>query len=122
MTGVLLALARPGFSPAAPAAVPAAAPAASAPVIVRVGEGRLAGFRQGPADAFLGIPYAAPPVGRNRWRAPRPAARWQGIRPARTFAASCWQHMTPAGVGPWTHEFMPQGRASDRSSVTLTGQ
>jgi para-nitrobenzyl esterase len=89
---------------------PRAAPAA---VMVRIPQGELAGDRQGPVDAFLGIPYAAPPVGRNRWRAPQPAPYWEGVRPARRFAASCWQVMTPAGTGPWTHEYMPQGRPSE---------
>ncbi|HEX8756312.1 MAG TPA: carboxylesterase family protein [Steroidobacteraceae bacterium] len=93
--------------------LPAASRAASAPVVVRVTEGALAGVRQGQVDAFLGIPYAAPPVGANRWRAPQPAPRWQGIRPAQKYAASCWQHMTPSGTGPWTHEYMPQGRISE---------
>ena len=86
--------------------------AQSAPV-VRIPQGTLAGVRQGSVDAFLGIPYAAPPVGRNRWRAPQPAPRWEGIRPAKQFAASCWQVITPAGTGPWTHEYVPQGRASE---------
>jgi para-nitrobenzyl esterase len=73
----------------------------------------LAGIRQGSADAFLGVPYAAPPVGRNRWRAPQAAPRWEGIRPAKHFAASCWQVITPAGTGPWTHEYVPQGKAGE---------
>lgn len=29
---------------------------------------------------FKGIPFAAPPIGENRWRAPQPAADWEGIR------------------------------------------
>lgn len=102
-----------GFLLLSPGSAPAAAPARPLSATVRVTEGALAGFREGPIAEFLGIPYAAPPVGRNRWRAPQPARRWQGVRPARAFAASCWQHMTPSGVGPWTHEFMPQGRASE---------
>ncbi|HVS75459.1 MAG TPA: carboxylesterase family protein [Steroidobacteraceae bacterium] len=80
---------------------------------VRVSQGALAGFRQGSVNTFLGVPYAAPPIGRNRWRAPQPALHWPGVRPATRFAASCWQSMTPGGVGPWTHEYMPQGRASE---------
>ncbi len=87
--------------------------AAQAMPVVRIPQGELTGIAQGAADAFLGIPYAAPPVGRNRWRAPQPAPYWQGIRSAARFAASCWQPMSPSGVGPWTHEYMPQGRVSE---------
>ena len=87
--------------------------AAQAVPVVRLPQGSLAGIRQGAAAAYLGIPYAAPPVGRYRWRAPQPAASWLGVRPARRFAASCWQVMEPRGTGPWSHEYMPQGRASE---------
>ncbi|HEV2267920.1 MAG TPA: carboxylesterase family protein [Steroidobacteraceae bacterium] len=87
--------------------------AAQTAPVVRIPQGSLAGVAQGTADAYLGIPYAAPPVGRNRWRAPQPAPYWQGVRPATRFAANCWQHIDPAGVGPWTHEYFPQGRASE---------
>ena len=36
--------------------------------------------------AFKGVPFAAPPVGENRWRAPQPAADWEGVRECYTFA------------------------------------
>ncbi len=41
--------------------------------------------------AFLGIPYAAAPVGDLRWKPPQPANRWPGTRKATQFGASCPQ-------------------------------
>ena len=46
---------------------------------------------------FLGVPYAAPPVGALRWRAPQPAARWTGVRDATSFAPHCAQPPSPFG-------------------------
>ena len=40
---------------------------------------------------FKGIPYAAPPVGDLRWRAPKPAAHWEGTRKADEFGPVCMQ-------------------------------
>jgi para-nitrobenzyl esterase len=40
-------------------------------------------------DSFLGIPYAAPPVGDLRFATPRPAARWHGVRDATTWGNRC---------------------------------
>jgi len=51
----------------------------------------------GAADEFLGIPYAAPPVGALRWRPPQPAARWSGVRDATQFAPHCAQSASPFG-------------------------
>jgi para-nitrobenzyl esterase len=41
--------------------------------------------------AFLGLPYAAPPIGDLRWKAPEPAAKWKGTRDATNFGAHCAQ-------------------------------
>jgi para-nitrobenzyl esterase len=43
---------------------------------------------------FRGIPFAAPPVGENRWRAPQPVVPWQGVRDATGFGNVCVQHQT----------------------------
>ncbi|MFC4121489.1 carboxylesterase/lipase family protein [Nonomuraea zeae] len=40
---------------------------------------------------FRGVPYAAPPVGESRWRPPRPAPPWPGVRRAATFGPMCPQ-------------------------------
>ena len=40
---------------------------------------------------YRGIPYAAPPVGDLRWRAPQPAAHWDGVRAADKFGSQCMQ-------------------------------
>ena len=38
---------------------------------------------------FKGIPFAAPPVGMNRWRAPQPVANWEGVRAGDVFGNRC---------------------------------
>src|SRR5688572_6626885 len=45
--------------------------------------------------AWLGIPYAAPPTGPLRWRAPRPVQPWQGAREALRFGEACLQIGNP---------------------------
>jgi para-nitrobenzyl esterase len=62
--------------------------------------------------AFKGIPFAAPPVGDLRWRAPQPAARWQGTRKAEQFSDSCIQKIVPERK-PWTAEFMAHNQVSE---------
>jgi len=45
----------------------------------------------GKVHIFKGIPFAAPPVGALRWKAPQPVATWTGVRPATEFGARCMQ-------------------------------
>ncbi|MGB7135094.1 MAG: carboxylesterase/lipase family protein [Acidobacteriaceae bacterium] len=47
--------------------------------------------QEGQVRAFLGIPYAAPPVGPLRWKAPQPAWKWNGVKDATAFGAHCMQ-------------------------------
>jgi len=63
-------------------------------------------------SAYLGIPFAAPPVGPLRWRPPQPAAHWDGVRAADHFGASCMQNEVGSRL-PWTKEFMTQGPISE---------
>jgi para-nitrobenzyl esterase len=53
--------------------------------------GVIEGKREGSVNAFLGIPYAAPPIGVLRWKPPMPAAKWDGVRQAKEFGARCMQ-------------------------------
>src|SRR6185503_9727961 len=62
----------------------------------------------GGVTAYLGIPYAAPPVGDLRWRPPQPVVRWDGVRKADHFGTSCMQNQAGSRL-PWTEEFMTQG-------------
>src|SRR5579864_1178612 len=48
---------------------------------------------------YKGIPFAAPPVGNLRWRAPQPAAHWEGVRKADQFSPICTQNSGGANAG-----------------------
>jgi para-nitrobenzyl esterase len=60
---------------------------------VRLDTGMISGTATSSADVrvFKGIPFAAPPVGDLRWRAPQPAAHWDGVRKAEEFSPVCVQ-------------------------------
>ncbi|MBU1374855.1 MAG: carboxylesterase family protein [Alphaproteobacteria bacterium] len=69
-----------------------------------VDSGHLQGRSDGDIAVFLGIPYAAPPVGRLRWRPPHLPAPWTGVRPATAFGFDAHQVDDPgdmlSGVRP----------------------
>ena len=62
---------------------------------VALDTGLVTGLEHEGVEFFKGIPYAAPPVGSLRWRAPQPAAPWQGVRAATAFGKSCPQSLRP---------------------------
>jgi len=76
---------------------------------VRVEQGLLAGTSGSSADVrvYRGIPFAAPPVGDLRWKAPQPAAKWQGVRQAAEFSNACWQTPYPAAAAIYQANLPP---------------
>jgi carboxylesterase type B len=69
----------------------AASPPALDGPIVKLGKGRVQGFVADGVAVFRAVPFAAPPVGDLRWRAPKPAAKWPDVRPGNVFSATCAQ-------------------------------
>jgi para-nitrobenzyl esterase len=76
----------------------------SAHPVVATHDGSVRGLAVTGGFAFRGLPYAAPPTGRLRWRAPQPSSGWQGVRDATQYAASCLQK---------PNLFAPPGRQSE---------
>lgn len=70
-----------------------AAQQGASPPTVRLPLGALEGtqFNSPQGGAFLGVPYASPPVGELRWKPPRPAISWASTRKATEFGAVCPQ-------------------------------
>lgn len=64
---------------------------AAEPVRTTLGAVEGATSADGSVRSFKGIPFAAPPVGDLRWKAPQPATAWQGVRKATEFGARCMQ-------------------------------
>src|SRR5215467_1687628 len=82
-----------GLAPA-----PAAADEGSGHTIAVTDRGVVRGIRTDAGRQFLGVPYAAPPVGQLRWRPPQPHERWTGVRDATRFGAHCPQTAGSFGI------------------------
>src|ERR1039457_2485341 len=75
--------------------------AAQTPAPVKVEGGLIQGTGEEGLTVYRGIPFATPPVGDLRWRAPQPAAKWDGVRQAAKFGPRCMQGMAnPAVANP----------------------
>jgi len=94
---------------------------AQQPAPVRVEGGVVQGTSEDGLTVYRGIPFAAPPVGDLRWRAPQPAAKWEGVRQAIQFAPGPIQGGDPLpgksedclDLNVWT----PAKSASDRFTM-----
>jgi len=85
---------------------------AQQPAPVKIEGGLVQGTSDDGVTVYKGIPFAAPPVGELRWRAPQPPAPWEGVLKADTFSANPMQEMRER-FGPWTSEYQPQGVVSE---------
>ncbi|SFQ45134.1 carboxylesterase/lipase family protein [Parafilimonas terrae] len=73
--------------------------------VVQTQAGSVSGIVQNDINIFKGIPFAAPPVGELRWKAPQPVQPWTGVRNCDTFSASPMQ-ASPAPFSMWSEEFL----------------
>ncbi len=71
----------------------------SAPM-VNIDSGAVQGINEQTVDAFKGIPYAAPPVGNLRWRAPQPVTAWHSVLKATAYGHDCMQKPFPGDAAP----------------------
>jgi para-nitrobenzyl esterase len=75
----------------------AAIPALAKGPVLDTAAGMIEGEARDGLNIFKGIPYAAPPVGDARWKAPMPASKWEGTLEARDFGPACLQPVRTSG-------------------------
>ena len=80
--------------------------------------GKVAGFKEGNINVFKGIPFAAPPVGDLRWKAPQPVKPWSGVKDCIQFAASPVQG-EPIPFMCWSEEFLIPKKPIDEDCLYL---
>ena len=78
--------------------------------IVATPSGKVRGTVEDGVHVFRGIPYAEPPVGRLRFRPPRPRAPWDGARDATRFGDRHLQDYDPVEARLMTGPQRPPGR------------
>ncbi len=96
---------------------------AQPPAPVMVEDGLVQGTSEDGLTVYRGIPFAAPPVGDLRWRAPQPAAKWEGVRQATKFGPTPIQG-TRNGPGMsedclYLNVWTPAKSASDKIPVLV---
>lgn len=81
-------------------------------VHIEIENGLLSGIIEEKVSVFKGIPYAAPPIGDQRWRPPQPADNWNGTYDANKFGPACMQIPPPEGSF-YQVEFYPEPVGED---------
>ncbi|HEX5505524.1 MAG TPA: carboxylesterase family protein [Thermomicrobiales bacterium] len=71
-------------------------------LVVDTASGKVRGRLEGGVARFLGLPFAAPPTGERRFRAPAPVAPWSGARDATAPGPACPQRLS--GGSAWIYE------------------
>ncbi|WAC47983.1 carboxylesterase family protein [Asticcacaulis sp. SL142] len=107
-----------------------AAPAVWAGPKVQIDAGTIEGVSAAGIDRYLGIPYAAPPVGELRWRAPQSPAPWSGTLESRQYGPDCVQMDMDSPPGPgfvnpesedclYLNVWAPEGAANKKLPVMV---
>jgi para-nitrobenzyl esterase len=73
--------------------------------IVQTSSGKVAGNIENKIEVFKGIPFAAPPVGALRWKAPQPVIAWKDVKTCTAFSASPMQAV-PKPFMVWSKEYL----------------
>lgn len=81
--------------------------------VVSCTAGKVAGFKDESVERFLGIPFAAPPLGARRFQAPQPVEGWTGVRDATAYSPIAFQ---PPGL---LEQMIGQDAAQDEDCLTL---
>jgi para-nitrobenzyl esterase len=73
--------------------------------IVKTDKGSIQGYTENNTNIFKGIPFAKPPVGVLRWKAPQPMDAWKGVKECKAFGASPMQ-APPVPFFCWSEEYL----------------
>ncbi len=80
--------------------------------------GKVAGYKEGNINVFKGIPFAAPPIGDLRWKAPQQVQAWAGVKECFQFGASPVQG-EPIPFMCWSEEFLIPKKPIDEDCLYL---
>jgi len=92
---------------------------AQQPAPVKVEQGLVQGAFENGLTVYRGIPFAAPPVGDLRWRAPQPATNWEGVKQATQFGPSPVQNGKGSEDCLYLNVWTPAKSANDHLPVLV---